>query len=263
MSLKVLDIESGVEWKVKKSLSDFVVLHEECERLGPTPSSLDFPFKKSKTPDNASINTDKQTRLEKYLRKLAGLTSVSPVAGAFAVAKAVQDFLGVPERIDQIAVMEQRPERELRQSIQVYAYTIIGMPVFENLIRDFVEKVRGGDVLRIDLLKEISRFIDHVAECVMGGCVETLRLLVLSKNPSLGLDEVDNFCLSCVRRQVEAEIYVPCLEKINEYIQMVVKRDHPGEEAELRQKMKSFQVRKHTINLFLLIEFVKILIPCL
>jgi len=131
-----MDVESGVEWRIHKSLQDFHDLHEEVLRKRPelatttttsssssssSPADLDFPLRKGRS-DGFNTSGDRIQRLERYLRRLSRLTtttmSMAP-PGSGNISKTVQDFVGATQRVDILTEVQHRPETELRQSLQV------------------------------------------------------------------------------------------------------------------------------------------------
>ena len=91
---QVLDVESGQEWRMKKTAQDFIALYDVVSVLRQGFSGEDFPLKKTKmmleSSSTNSISLEKQARLERYLRKISFAMDLSPSTASYEVAKTLQ-----------------------------------------------------------------------------------------------------------------------------------------------------------------------------
>jgi hypothetical protein len=204
--LWVLDVESGVEWRVRKGPMEFLALHEVVSTLRPGglwTEGAAFPLKKHKS-ETSPPSVEKQGRLERYLRRLAGAMDamssgasssssgggegagmvVSPHEGAFEVAKTLQDFVGATERVDELEKMTHAAARgdvrgHLRQQVQVQTVEILrrggggergkggGGMSWQGRLEAFVEEANKCDVHKTDLLKAYSLFLGRVSREIL------------------------------------------------------------------------------------------------
>jgi hypothetical protein len=100
-------LESGVEWKARKTVADFFALREVCLQLAPGLAS-EFPLRKSRTEGPGTLTREKMERLEAFLRKMGVLMDLSPSSHTYQLAKVLQDFVGATERIDILVDMQHR-----------------------------------------------------------------------------------------------------------------------------------------------------------
>jgi len=286
----VLDVESGVEWRVRKGPMDLLALHEVVSTLRPGglwTEGAAFPLKRHKS-ETSPPSMEKQGRLERYLRRLAGAMDVmpsssssssagssgaaggmvvSPHEGAFEVAKTLQDFVGATERVDELEKMTHAAargdvRRHLRQQVQVQTVEILrrgcgpsggggkGLS-WQGKLEAFVEEANKCDVHKTDLLKAYSLFLGRVSREMldMAPHGENLRGLVRMSlaSPSLAsgsgeIDEaeVDQLCLSAVRRVLEADTFLPL--RLRLYDRVMLETDM-GQEKQLARKCALFQSR--------------------
>jgi len=113
------------------------------------------------------------------------------------------------------------------------------MPDYEQLLDAQISLIRNCDVGKTEVLKNLSVFFDRFVAGIMSSYSETLRLIVQAKKPLLLLDDVDLICMSCIRRQLEVEVYVPMIKQVNARLEKEVDKK---QETLLNRKMDILQV---------------------
>ena len=293
----VLDVESGQEWRVRKGPMEFLALHEVVSMLRPGSfwtERAPFPLKRHKI-ETRPPSVEKQAKLEKYLRRLAGVVDVmssgvsssfssssssgagggggaglviSPHEGAFEVAKALQDFVGATERVDELEKMTHAaargdPRRHLRLQVQVQTVEILrrggrggggeggGGMTWQGKLDAFVEEANKCDVQKTDLLKAYTLFLGSVSREILNEAPhgDALRGLVrvslasptlASGSGEIDEAEVDRLCLSGVRRVLEAETFLPL--RLRLYDRVMLETDMT-QEKQLARKCALFKSR--------------------
>ena len=181
----VLDVLSGAEWRVARRFRAFHELHERLIALRPSMEKLDFPTRRPSLYETLHTVADRRVRLERYLRRVAGMLFYARLhATSAAIAHALQAFLEVPVRGDSLELLQCHPHGELalRQCVQVAVYQILTLPVFEKILSDFVGTLQTHpfDSGR-EMLAMMKAYIDHLQQCLLDGCHEQLRAVVLRR----------------------------------------------------------------------------------
>ncbi len=259
----VYDVESGQEWRVRKGPLELLALYEVVLALCPGGLWVEkgkFPLKLNKS-ETESPSAKEQTKLERYLRRLAGameLPTPPPTGGSYLdVAKTLQDWLGATERVDELeqkthAAARGDPRRYLRQQVQVQVVEILrrGGGWVEKL-EAFVEKANNCDIHKTELLKAYGLFLDLTAQEMVETPAHKEALVGFTRmslaSPSLvsGSGEIDEaevtqFCVSAVRRVLEAETFLSLREAL--YARVTLETDMV-QERQLARKCVLFQTR--------------------
>ena len=145
--------------------------------------------------------------------------------------------LEVPVRGDSLELLQCHPHGELalRQCVQVAVYQILTLPVFEKILSDFVGTLQTHpfDSGR-EMLAMMKAYIDHLQQCLLDGCHEQLRAVVLRRRDDLADDELQATLSAGVRRQIETDIFVPLMERLHELL---------GDTIEAEERALQFKVR--------------------
>ena len=115
------------------------------------------------------------------------------------------------------------------------------MPDYEQLLDAQISLIKSCDVVKTEVLKNLGVFLDRFVWGIMASYSETLRLIVQAKKPLLLLDDVDLICMSCIRRQLEVEVYVPVMKQVKARLEREVDK---RQEVALKRKMEVLQVRR-------------------
>ncbi|CBJ25693.1 conserved unknown protein [Ectocarpus siliculosus] len=249
----VMDVESGAEWRVRRCHPEFSELWEVCTGMRPSLARLDFPPWLPDVKETAGVVDARRPRLEAYLQRLCSLLYMGPLHPSSAhLAHLLQDFLGTSPRVETLGRLQRsRPERELRQALQVRAWQMFRLPPLERAVADFVREICDSPASRSKktvpaeaVLKRLTDVIEHLQYVVTEGCFNELREMVRSSSavttsagrghssgrgseggegggndhPELASlaeeDEALDLISGSVRRQVEAEVFVPVMGRI-------------------------------------------------
>lgn len=254
-------MESGVEWKARKTVADFLALKEECQVLAPS-LVADFPLRKSRS-EGMVLSKEKLERLEAFLRSMAFLLDLSPSATSFQLAKLLQDFVGATERVDILTEMQHRSDRDVQQMVQVYGCDLLRRDrALERRLAEFVARVEACHVAKTDVLQELNRFVGRVAHELLEAHGDVLRAIVAaqggrgrlggaeeggdrgsggSSSSATSDDDADILIKSCLRRVVEAELFVPLMPRVYERLALVTEQD---KEEALAAKISTLSVSR-------------------
>eukprot|EP00903_Cladosiphon_okamuranus_P005644 g5610.t1 len=252
----VMDVESGAEWRVGRCHSEFAGLKDACTRMRPSLARLDFPPWLADVKETPGVVEARRPRLEAYLQRLCSLLYVGPLHPSSAnLAHLLQDFLGTSPRVETLGRLQKsRPEREVRQALQVRAWQVFRLPPLERAVAEFVREVcepvssQSKKAASAETtLKRLTEVIEHLQYVVTEGCFDELREMVRSSTAAAragngGLeggagaeeskgadhsseleslveeDEALELISGSVRRQVEAEVFVPVMTRIYEML---------------------------------------------
>lgn len=148
------------------------------------------------------------------LAGLAGLLFYAPLhRSSCAMLKLLQDFLDVPSRLETLRILDVRAKTEeqgLVASLEVLVHRVLNMPVMDRILTDFTDHLaaagaeedlfglgatvgyHSGGMKGQEMLEQLRRFMDHLQTCLMDGCGDELRPLVLARYPDMCPDDVDN-----------------------------------------------------------------------
>ncbi|CAM9539219.1 unnamed protein product [Discosporangium mesarthrocarpum] len=127
----VMDVESGAEWQVTRTYEDFLDLRVACVRLRPSLARVDFPQRLAGVKETLGVAQARQPRIESFLQRLCSSLYLSPLHPSSShVAHMLQDFLGTTSRVEMLEQLQRsRPERELRQALQVHTCVCLSLYV--------------------------------------------------------------------------------------------------------------------------------------
>lgn len=233
-------MESGQEWRIRKGPSDFMALHEVISVLRPGIWTEDFPLRRNKS-EFTPLSIDEQARLERYLRKLASAMDLSPSTSNFEVAKTLQDYVGATERVDILTDVQHRDDVHLRQLVQIYGVDLMRQqPEYDRRLNDFLDEANNCDVRKTDLLKAYTVFIGNFARDMMEQHGERLKAIVdVSRRRLMNDDDIEQFCISSLRRLLEAETFLPL--RLRLYERVMIETDL-AQEKQLAAKCAIFKV---------------------
>lgn len=169
----VLDVASGIEWKISRRFREFQRLEEELFRIRPSirsAPSLDFPLRRlshiyESIPGATAL--ERAAKLSRWLRHIVSLLpgcgaeeTLIPSRSGLAAAAAVQRFLeATREAIDERVVLASPESADLphvtsspsldldttsealTRVVHVFAHRILNLPVIERAIGDFISRL--------------------------------------------------------------------------------------------------------------------------
>ena len=267
-NLWVQDVSTELSWNVnKKTFQDFKDLRSALTLLRPSIGQVPFPrdvetaekqsfFSNSKPASNAQSLEVRRSTLEKFLRKVTTLmytSNLHPNSGP--IMQAVQSFLGCQNM--HFDVTDDRlltPYHCLRRAVQCYTARLFLLPILDITVTRFVESTkscmpnnsqivalvktnRREELKRAALagLKRVSDFLQRLQDAVLEGCSHDLCSLRSHPVYSCVSEEEATSALSDgVRRQIEAEVYVP----LRGLLSRVLVNAYRKEDVELSGQLK-------------------------
>ena len=213
--LRVEDVESGLQWVVQRRYRDFFSLNEELVDMSHFAKEVEFPRKRITIRNTAKLIEMRIVALEQYTRKMLHILTVYATmdSAASKSLRHLQNFLGVDKYMDTV----HPPLIDDQRYIELMAYRFMNdftSPACQQCVR-FITSVdldsiteQGPDgyqaVLTFmrDALAEVEAFVQAQHQQQM---VQTLR----GRRPDLTAEEQESFVRKCIRRQVEAALYLP------------------------------------------------------
>ena len=214
-ALRVEDVESGLQWVVHRRYRDFYLLNEKLLDLSNFAKEVEFPRKRIALRNSSKLIETRILALEQYIRKLLHnlILYSSMDASASKSLRQLQTFLGVPKFIDCL----HPPLVDDQRFIEMMAYRFLNdmnSPSCQQCAR-FIANVNldslavpgengYNNVLAYmkDALSEVEQFVQERHQSEM---VEVLK----RRNKDLTEEQLYSFTRKCIRRQVEASLFLP------------------------------------------------------
>ncbi len=213
--LRVEDVESGLQWVVQRRYRDFHALNEELTDMTQFTKEIEFPKKRISIRKTAKLVEDRIVNLEQYVRKLLHLLTLYATmdSAASKALRSLQNFLGVDSYIDAL----HPPIVDDQRFMELMAYRFLNdfsSPACQQCVR-FVNGVEldtmaeeGPDgylpVLQYmrDALAEVEQFVQQQHQ-------QQMMQALASRRPNFSTEQLYSFVNKCIRRQVEAALYLP------------------------------------------------------
>lgn len=213
--LRVEDVESGLQWVVQRRYSDFFALNEELLDMTHFTKEVEFPRKRLSIRNTAKLVEMRIVALEQYMRRMLHILTLYATmdSSASRTLRHLQTFLGVDNYLDCV----HPPALDDQRFIELMAYRFLndfGSEACQQCVRfittvDLDGTVETGPegympVLNFvrDALSEVEQFVQ---EQHMSQMIQTLR----SRRADLNQEQLRSFVRKCIRRQVEAALYLP------------------------------------------------------
>ena len=211
--LRVEDVESGLQWVVPRSYEEYYTLNKELASLSKYSKEVQFLRKRFIFFSTAKLIEIRIVELEQYTRKMLHILTVYATTDSAASKslRHLQNFLGVDKYMDTV----HPPLIDDQRYIELMAYRLMNdftSPACQQCVR-FITSVdldsiteQGPDGYKAvltfmrDALAEVEAFVQAQYQQQM---VQTLR----GRRPGLTAEE--SFVRKCIRRQVEAALYLP------------------------------------------------------
>ncbi len=213
--LRVEDIETGLQWVVHRRYSDFHALCEELLEISPYAKDIEFPKKRLTLSSSQKVVESRMVTLEQYIRKVLHLFSIHATKDPLASksTRHVQKFLGADKYIDCM----HPPEVDDQRYIELLAYNFLndfGAPACQQCVR-FVNTV-DLDKLATDgpegykpVLLHLNQALSEVEQFILQQHQHQMVLKLKERRPEMNPDQLATFVRRCVRRQVEAALFLP------------------------------------------------------
>eukprot|EP01035_Chromulina_nebulosa_P022404 gene22404-29010_t len=184
--LRVEDVESGLQWIVHRRYRDFFSLHEELSDLCPVTRNIEFPKKKIIIRKTAKLVENRILR--KTLHLLTQHVTVD--CSASRALRHLQVFLGLDKYVDAV----HPPPMDDQRYIEFL--NDFNSPACQQCIRF------GCLTYMKDALSEVELFVTQQHQ-------EQMMSRLAQRQPNLTSEQLRSFTRKCIRRQVEAALYLP------------------------------------------------------
>lgn len=213
--LRVEDVESGLQWVVQRRYSDFFALNEELLDMTHFTKEVEFPRKRLSIRNTAKLVEMRIVALEQYMRRMLHILTLYATmdASASRTLRHLQTFLGVDNYLDCV----HPPPLDDQRFIELMAYQFLNdfnSEACQQCVR-FITTVDLDSVIEAgpegyipvlnyarDALAEVEQFVQQQH---MSQMIQTLR----ARRADLSEDQLRSFVRKCIRRQVEAALYLP------------------------------------------------------
>jgi hypothetical protein len=211
--LRVEDVESGLQWAAQWRYRDFFQLHQElCEMSYFT---KEIPFPKKRLMGLSHVVEERIVALEEFVRTAVHVltcnASLDP--GASKALRHIQTFLGVGRYLDCI----KPPKMDDQRCIELMTYkhlNDLNSPSCQHCKRfvatvDLNSKVLPGPLGYKPVLDFLCEALQEVEQFTLQHHGQLMTQVLRDRRTDLEENQVKAFVRRCVRRQVEAAVYLP------------------------------------------------------
>lgn len=220
--LRVEDVESGMQWVVHRSSKDILDLYETLIDMNSSLKDIHFP-KKSIFSRNSSKNTENRiVSIELFIRRaIQRLTESAPFDSLSSRSlKYIQIFLSTNKYIDCLSP----PPVDQQRFIEIMAYKYLNdshSPACDKCSY-FVSNIDLDSLINVSdslngykpVLVYISQALAEVESFVLEHHLHHMSVSLHDCNPNMDDEARRIFVRKCVRRQVEASVYLPLRRSI-------------------------------------------------
>ena len=229
--LRVEDVETGLQWVVNRRYRDFHALNEELLDMSHFTRDVEFPQKRLSIRSVAKLVESRIVALEQYLRRVLHLltlyATMDPVASRSL--RRLQNFLGVDKYIDCI----HPPLVDDQRHIELMAYRFLNdfsSPACQQCVRfvtnvDLDSMVTPGEGGHKAALSHVRQALNEVEQFVLQQHQQQMIQELSDRKPGLTQDQLQTFVRRCVRRQVEAAIFLPLRRHVFRIVYSFVARE--------------------------------------
>ena len=213
--LRVEDVETGLQWVVHRRYRDFHALNEELADMSHFTRDVEFPQKRLSIRNSAKLVESRIVALEQYVRRVFHLLTLYATMDPMASRslRRLQTFLGVDKYIDCI----HPPLVDDQRHIELMAYRFLNdfsSPACQQCVRfvtnvDLDAMVTGGTEGYRPALAHLRQALNEVEQFVLQQHQQQMTQELADRKPGLNADQLHTFVRRCVRRQVEAAIFLP------------------------------------------------------
>ena len=213
--LRVEDVETGLQWAVHRRYRDFYSLNEELADMSHFTREVNFPKKRLSIRQDSRLVESRIVALEQYTRRILHLltlyASMDPTASRSL--RHLQSFLGVDKYIDCV----HPPSVDDQRYIELMAYRFLNdfnSPACQQCVKfvtnvDLDSMVVDGDQGYKPVLQHISQALSEVESFVLLQHTQQMTQTLRERKPDFSPEQLRTFIRRCVRRQVEAAIFLP------------------------------------------------------
>lgn len=213
--LRVEDVETGLQWVVHRRYRDFHALNEELADMSHFTRDVEFPQKRLSIRNSTKLVESRIVALEQYIRRVLHLLTLYATMDPMASRslRRLQNFLGVDKYIDCI----HPPLVDDQRHIELMAYRFLNdfsSPACQQCVRfvtnvDLDALVLPGPEGHRPALNHLRQALNEVEQFVLQQHQQQMTQELSDRKPGLNADQLHTFVRRCVRRQVEAAIFLP------------------------------------------------------
>jgi len=218
--LRVEDVETGLQWVVHRRYRDFHALNEELADMSHFTRDVEFPQKRLSIRNSSKLVESRIVALEQYVRRVLHLLTLYATMDPMASRslRRLQTFLGVDKYIDCI----HPPLVDDQRHIELMAYRFLNdfsSPACQQCVRfvtnvDLDSMVTSGPEGYRPALSHLRQALNEVEQFVLQQHQQQMIQELGDRKPGLNADQLQTFVRRCVRRQVEAAIFLPLRRSI-------------------------------------------------
>ena len=218
--LRVEDVETGLQWVVHRRYRDFHALNEELADMSHFTRDVEFPQKRLSIRNSSKLVESRIVALEQYVRRVLHLLTLYATMDPMASRslRRLQTFLGVDKYIDCI----HPPLVDDQRHIELMAYRFLNdfsSPACQQCVRfvtnvDLDSMVTSGSEGYRPALSHLRQALNEVEQFVLQQHQQQMIQELGDRKPGLNADQLQTFVRRCVRRQVEAAIFLPLRRSI-------------------------------------------------
>ncbi|GMH64646.1 hypothetical protein TrRE_jg6834, partial [Triparma retinervis] len=265
-NLWCMDGETEKEWQVQgRTWEEFKELRRKLTELRPSIGQVAFPKEVNGSTGLNLFGTrermdleGRRVGLEKFLRKISTLVYTSNLhPKSREIMHAMQEFLACGEQ--EFKVSDRSRSAALRRAVQCYTARVFLLPVLDILVAQFVAGVKGSlptNAQIVNMCKQPERgslkaataeglervrgFLQQLFDVVSEGCKEDLKGISereFYKGPEMNEERIEKIVKSGVRRQVEAEVYVP----LRSILSRVTVNAYRREDVEMKKRVEGLK----------------------
>ncbi len=213
--LRVEDVETGLQWVVHRRYRDFAALNDELSDLSHFTKDIAFPRKHLASSRSPRIVEERIVALEQFARRVLHVLTLYATMDPLASRslRHLQSFLGVDRYIDCV----HPPLVDDQRCIELLAYRILSdfsSPACQQCIRfvsavDLNALVQDGPDGYKPMLRHLSLALAEVEAFVLEHHLPQMLQTISGRRPGYSSEQCRVFVRRCVRRQVEAAIFLP------------------------------------------------------
>lgn len=223
--LRVEDVESGLVWVATRRFNEFHALYEELNETTHFLKDIEFPKKRLSIRINAKVIENRIIMLEQFVRKSIHtlVLYASMDSTASDALRRIQQFLSVEKHVDCV----HPPLVDDQRAVEIMAYRFLNdfnSPAcqqcvrftasveLDNMIDPGEEGYKGLLTFMHDALAEVEQFVQQQHE-------QQLLHMITGRRPEWSSDQRMKLVRQCIRRQVEAALFLPLRRSIFRLVQ--------------------------------------------
>jgi hypothetical protein len=211
--LRVEDVESGLQWSAHWRYRDFFQLQVELAEM--CHLTKDIPFPRKRLVGSSYVVEERIHALEDYIRTAIHVLTnyASTETAASKALRHIQTFLSVGRYVDCV----RPPKMDDQRCIELMTYknlNDLSSPSCQHCRRfvatvDLNSKVVAGPMGYKPVLDFLCEALLEVEQFTLLHHGQMMTQVLRDRRSDLNEDQIKSFVRRCVRRQVEAAVYLP------------------------------------------------------